>query len=225
MTNRNRTRSAASVGVALVAAITAVAAAGCGGDETRERAPAEAVRAGGGGAAAGDTAAPPETRALTEGLALWRANGFTMLVPERADIVPQTAQAPQTWAAILAGPGFVREVDGVQQPGPPTYRVDVATYDLPQGQTLETWVAARLAERGEAASSAAVTIPLAGEPALRTGAAPNEAGAASYWLERDGLIVEIRVEEEPESPLGGIQRHVQSLILSTFRWSEGPASP
>ena len=213
----------ASVGVVLVAAITAAVVA-CGGDETREGAPAEAVRAGR-GADAGDTAAAPETRASTEGLALWRANGFTMLVPERADIVPQTAQAPQTWAAILAGPGFVREVDGVQQPGPPTYRVDAATYDLPQGQTLETWVAARLAERGEAASSAAVTIPLAGEPALRTGAAPNEAGAASYWLERDGLVVEIRVEEEPESPLGAIQRHVQSLILSTFRWSEESSSP
>jgi hypothetical protein len=224
MTNRNRTRSVASVGVAIVAAITAAAAAGCGGDETREGTPAEAVHANR-DAEAGDTAAGPETRALTEGLALWRANGFTMLVPERADIVPQTAEAPETWAAILAGPGFVREVDGVQQPGPPTYRVDAATYDLPQGQTLETWVAARLAERGEAVSSAAITIPLAGEPALRTGAAPNEAGGTSYWLERNGRIVELRLEEEPESPLGGIQRHVQSLILSTFRWSEAPSSP
>ena len=119
----------------------------------------------------------------------------------------------------------MREVDGVQQPGPPTYRLDVATYDLPEGQTLETWVASRLAERGEAASSAAITIPLAGEPALRTGATPNEAGSASYWLERDGLVVEIRLDEEPESPLGGIQRHVQSLILSTFRWSERSSSP
>ena len=207
---------------ALLATMMAVAAAACARDETGEGAPDEAVRAG---ADAGDTAAAPETRALTEGLALWRANGFTMLVPERADIVPRTAEAPQTWAAILAGPGFVREVDGVQQPGPPTYRLDAATYDLPQGQTLETWVAGRLAERGEAASSAAVTIPLAGEPALRTGAGPNEAGAVSYWLERNGRIVELRLEEEPESPLGGIQRHVQSLILSTFRWSEESSSP
>lgn len=224
MTNRDRTRSAASVRVALVAAITAVVAAACARDETREGAPAEAVRVDR-GADAGDTAAAPETRALTEGLALWRANGFTMLVPERADIVPRPAQAPQTWAAILAGPGFVREVDGVRQPGPPTYRVDAATYDLPQGQTLETWVAGQLTERGEAASSAAITIPLAGEPALRTGAAPNEAGTASYWLERNGRIVELRLEEEPESPLGAIQRHVQSLILSTFRWSEETSSP
>ena len=222
MTNRKRKRSVASVRVALGAAIMATVVAACAGDETREGAPAEAVRAG---ADAGDTAAAPETRALTEGLALWRANGFTMLVPERADIVPRTAEAPQTWAAILAGPGFVREVDGVRQPGPPTYRVDAATYDLPQGQTLETWVAARLAERGEAASSAAVTIPLAGEPALRTGAGPNEAGAVSYWLERNGRIVDLRLEEEPESPLGAIQRHVQSLILSTFRWSEESSSP
>ena len=76
-----------------------------------------------------------------------------MLVPERADIVPRTPEAPETWAAILAGPGFVREVDGVQQPGPPAYRVDVATYDLPGTETLESWAAARLAERGEDATT------------------------------------------------------------------------
>jgi hypothetical protein len=201
-------------------ALAAIAILACGDSGAGDGAPAEAARAG----AAAVT--PPETRALTEGLALWRANGFTLLVPERADIVPRTAEAPQTWAAILAGPGFVREVDGVQQPGPPAYRVDVATYELPPGQTLETWVAARLVARGDsAAAGAGVTMPLAGEAALRTGAAPNEAGPVSYWLERDGIVVEFRLEEEPDSPLGGIQRHVQSLILSTFRWSGASATP
>jgi hypothetical protein len=68
-------------------------------------------------------------------------------------------------------------------------------------------------------------MPLAGEAALRTGAAPNEAGPVSYWLERDGMIVEFRLVEEPGSPLGGIQRHVQSLILSTFKWSGASATP
>jgi hypothetical protein len=52
-------------------------------------------------------------------------------------------------------------------------------------------------------------------------------GSASYWLERDGLVVELRLEEEPGSPLNGIQRHMQSLILATFRWSAqtGTATP
>ncbi|HEY7472949.1 MAG TPA: hypothetical protein VIE68_11440 [Gemmatimonadota bacterium] len=207
---------------ALLTAGVAFAALGfvtCRGGEAGDGAPAEAVRAG-----AGETV-PPETRSLTEGLAVWRANGFTLLVPERADIVPRTPQPPETWAAILAGPGFVRDVGGVQQPGPPAYRVDVATYDLPEGVTLESWVASRLAERGDSAAVAAGVMPLAGEAALRTGAAPSEEGPASYWLERDGRVVEFRLEEEPESPLGGIQRHVQSLILSTFRWSGETATP
>jgi hypothetical protein len=39
------------------------------------------------------------------------------------------------------------------------------------------------------------------------------------------MIVEFRLVEEPGSPLGGIQRHVQSLILSTFRWSGASATP
>jgi hypothetical protein len=54
---------------------------------------------------------------------------------------------------------------------------------------------------------------------VRTGAGPGETGPASYWLEREGQVVELRLDEEPESPLDGIQRHIQSLILSTFRWS------
>ena len=37
-------------------------------------------------------------------------------------------------------------------------------------------------------------------------------------------LVEFRLEEEPESPLAGIQRHMQSLILSTFRWSDAVAT-
>jgi hypothetical protein len=195
----------------LAAILTAVA---CDrGEEAPGAGPAESGRAE-------EPAAAPETRPLTDGLALWRADGFTLLVPERADIVPRTAQAPETWAAILAGPGFIREGEGGEpQPGPPAYRVDAATYAKPDTIELETWVAARLAERGENAAAPGVTIPLAGEPALRTGAAPNEAGPVSYWLERNGKVVEFRLEEEPESPLSGIQRHVQSLILSTFRWS------
>jgi hypothetical protein len=167
----------------------------------------------------------PETRPLTEGLALWRADGFTMLVPESADIVPRDPRPPETWAAILAGPGFLRQLEGgATQPGPPAYRVDVATYAKPDTTEFETWVAARLAERGQDAGVPAITVPLAGEPALRTGAAPNEEGPVSYWLEREGKIVEFRLEEEPESPLGAIQRHVQSLILSTFRWSGEPVA-
>lgn len=174
---------------------------------------------------AGEPAAAAETRALTEGLALWRADGFTMLVPQDADIVPQDPDPPATWATILAGPGFVQEGEGgVPQPGPPAYRVDAATYVKPDSVELEAWVAARLTERGEDAIEPAVTVPLAGEPALRTGVAPGAAGTTSYWLEREGKVVELRLEEEAESPLGAIQRHVQSLILSTFRWSESAAS-
>ena len=166
-------------------------------------------------------AARPETRALTDGLALWRADGFTLLVPEAADIVPQKPEPPETWTTILAGPGFVREVDGVTVPGPPAYRLDATTYAKPDTADLEGWVAARLSERGEE-SAAGVRVPLAGEPALRTGAPPGQEGATSYWLEREGKVVEFRLEEEPESPLGALQRHVQSLILSTFRWSGEP---
>jgi len=173
---------------------------------------------------AGEPEAAPETRALTEGLALWRGDGFTMLVPQDADIVPQDPDPPATWATILAGPGFLREGEGgVPQPGPPAYRVDAATYAKPDSVELEAWVTARLAERGEGAGGSAVIVPLAGERAFRTGAAPGAAGTASYWLEREGKVVELRLEEEPESPLAGIQRHVQSLILSTFRWSGEPA--
>ncbi|CAN5783360.1 hypothetical protein BH20GEM1_BH20GEM1_23180 [soil metagenome] len=157
-------------------------------------------------------------------VALWRADGFTMLVPEDADIVPRDPDPPATWAAILAGPGFVREGEGgVRQPGPPAYRVDAATYAKPDTAEIEAWVAARLAERGEAGGPG-VIVPLAGERAFRTGVAPGVAGAASYWLERQGKVIELRLEEEPESPLGGIQRHVQSLILSTFRWSGEPGA-
>jgi hypothetical protein len=170
-----------------------------------------------------ETAVPPpapETRPLTEGLAVWRADGFTLLVPEDADIVPRDADPPARWSAILAGPGFLQEgAGGAPQAGPPAYRVDLATYEKPDTIDLGEWVAARLGERGEVESAPPVTIPLAGEPAVRTGAAPGETGSTSYWLERDGLVVELRLEDEPESPLDGIQRHVQSLILSTFRWS------
>jgi hypothetical protein len=174
---------------------------------------------------AGEPAPAPETRALTEGLALWRADGFTMLVPLEADIVPQDPDPPATWSTIVAGPGFFQEgAGGVRQPGPPTYRVDAATYSKPDSLELGAWVAARLAERGEDTGEPGVVVPLAGERAFRTGVAPGAAGAASYWLERDGKVVELRLEEEPESPLGGIQRHVQSLILSTFRWSGSATS-
>lgn len=167
--------------------------------------------------------ATPDTRPLTEGLAMWRADGFTLLVPEDADIVPREVDPPARWSAILAGPGFLQEGEGgALQAGPPAYRVDVATYEKPDTLDLEEWVAARGGQRGEAGGTGPVTIPLAGEPAVRTGAGPGETGTASYWLERQGLVVELRLEEEPESPLDGIQRHVQSLILSTFRWSEEP---
>ncbi len=179
----------------------------CGRDDAQEAAP--------------DVADAPvtETRAYTEGLAVWRADGFTMLVPENADIVPTDPVAPATWAVIVAGPGFVREVDGQVLPGPPAYRLDAATYTKPDTVALEEWVAARLADRGESGAEAGITVALAGEPALRTGSAPGVAGTASYWLERDGKVVELRLEEEPQSPLLGIQRHIQSLILSTFRWA------
>jgi hypothetical protein len=169
-----------------------------------------------------DSAAEPEVRALTEGLAVWRADGFTMLVPDDADVVPTDPIAPATWAVIVAGPGFVREVDGITRPGPPAYRLDAATYTKPDTVALEDWVAARLEERGEAGGAAGTTVPLAGESALRTGSAPGLEGSASYWLERNGKVVELRLEEEPESPLSGIQRHIQSLMLSTFRWSGEP---
>lgn len=190
---------------------------------------------------AGDTAAEadsaagvPETRALTEGLALWRADGFTMLLPETADIVPRRREGDERWAAIVAGPGFVRQTeDGGTEPGPPAYRIDVATYDKPDTLELETWVAARSASAAgagmtnpgeESADPQAVTVALAGEPALRVGAASREPGPVSYWLERDGTVVEFRLVEEPESPLAGIQRHLQSLMLSTFRWSAAGAA-
>ena len=176
---------------------------------------AESERTG----APADSAAAPEVRATTEGLAVWRADGFTMLVPTDADVVPTDPDAPATWAVIVAGPGFVREVDGLRQPGPPAYRLDAATYAKPDTIDLEDWVAARLAERGETGGGAGITVALAGESALRTGSAPGLAGTASYWLERNGKVVELRLEEEPESPLSGIQRHIQSLMLSTFRWS------
>ena len=201
----------------LLAALIALSAA-CGeGDEAGEAAPE--------GADSGATAVAPETRPLTEGLAMWRADGFTLLVPETADIVPRQGEPPETWGAILAGPGFRRELEGGgSEPGPPAYRVDVATYAKPDSIALDAWVEARLAERGEDHGAPGVTVALAGEPALRTGASARESGPASYWLERDGRVVEFRLVEEPESPLGGIQRHVQSLILSTFRWSEPTAS-
>jgi hypothetical protein len=172
-----------------------------------------------GSAAPAESASGPEVRAMTEGLALWRADGFTMLVPDDADVVPTDPQPPAIWAVIVAGPGFVREVDGLRQPGPPAYRLDAATYAKPDTVALEEWVAARLAERGQTGGEAGITVALAGESALRTGSAPGIAGTASYWLERNGKIVELRLDEEPESPLSGIQRHIQSLMLSTFRWS------
>jgi hypothetical protein len=175
-----------------------------------------------GSAAPADSATGPEVRAMTEGLALWRADGFTMLVPDDADVVPTDPQPPATWAVIVAGPGFVREVDGLRQPGPPAYRLDAATYAKPDTVALEEWVAALLAERGQTGGEAGITVALAGESALRTGSAPGNAGTASYWLERNGKVVELRLDEEPESPLSGIQRHIQSLMLSTFRWSGEP---
>jgi hypothetical protein len=167
---------------------------------------------------------PVETRALTDGLALWRADGFTLLVPEAADIVRQDPVPPQTWSGILAGPGFIQEVDGETLPGPPAYRLDIATYAIPEGETLEGWVAELQATRNETVTTG-IRVPLAGESALRTGTPPGESGPATYWLERNGKVVEIRVTEEPERPLSGIQRHVQSLVLSTFRWSEASPTP
>ena len=201
----------------LLAALIALSGAACEGGGAGDTAPE--------GANIGETAAAPETRPLTEGLAVWRADGFTLLVPEAADIVPRQGEPPETWGAILAGPGFRRELEGGgTEPGPPAYRVDVATYAKPDSIALDAWVEARLTARGEDPGAPGVTVSLAGEPALRTGASARESGAASYWLERDGKVVEFRLVEEPESPLGGIQRHVQSLILSTFRWSEPAAS-
>jgi hypothetical protein len=196
----------------------ALAAAGC--ERGADGGPGEAARVRSG--AEESVRSEPETRALTEGLAVWRANGFTMLVPESADIVPRRTEPPATWGSILAGPGFVREVEGGREAGPPAYRLDATTYEKPDSIELEAWVAARLAERGEGAAPG-VTVAVAGEPALRTGATSREPGPASYWLERDGTVVEFRLTEEPESPLAGTQRHMQSLILSTFRWSEGRA--
>lgn len=166
-----------------------------------------------------DSVSPPEVRASTEGLAVWRADGFTMLVPDEADVVPVDPVAPATWAVIVAGPGFVREIDGRPMPGPPAYRLDAATYAKPDTIALEEWVAARLAERGQTGADPGITVALAGEAALRTGSAPGIEGTASYWLERNGKVVELRLDEEPESPLSGIQRHIQSLMLSTFQWS------
>lgn len=171
-----------------------------------------------------DSVPGPEVRALTDGLAVWRADGFTMLVPDDADVVPTEPQAPATWAVIVAGPGFVREVDGQRMPGPPAYRLDAATYAKPDTVELEAWVASRLAEREDTGAGESVTVGLAGEPALRTGTAPGIEGTASYWLERNGKVVELKLDEEPESPLSGIQRHIQSLMLSTFRWS-GDSEP
>lgn len=193
------------------AILLAVAAAACqrGPDTDRAGAPA-------------DSAAGPEVRAMTEGLALWRADGFTMLVPDDADVVPTDPQPPATWAVIVAGPGFVREVDGLRQPGPPAYRLDAATYAKPDTVALQDWVAALLAERGQPGGDTGITVALAGESALRTGSAPGNAGTASYWIERNGKVVELRLDEELESPLSGIQRHIQSLMLSTFRWSGDP---
>lgn len=195
--------------VILLAAISVVTAVGA-----CDR-PAETGQAG----ARVETTPGPDVRALTDGLAMWRADGFTMLVPDDADVVPTDPTAPATWAVIVAGPGFVREVDGLRQPGPPAYRLDAATYAKPDTVALEDWVAARLADRGEAGGATGITVPLAGESALRTGSAPGEVGSASYWLERNGKVVELKLDEEPESPLSGIQRHLQSLMLSTFRWS------
>lgn len=173
---------------------------------------------------AGPESGPAETRPLTEGLALWRADGFTLLVPEGADVVPRKPEASETWAGILAGPGFLREVDGATVPGPPAYRMDLVTYAKPDTASLEEWVAARLAERGEDAPPG-IRVPLAGEGALRTGAPPGEAGPTTYWLERGGKVVELRLAEEPESPLAGIQRHLLALVLSTFRWSGETSAP
>lgn len=201
-----------SFAILLAVAAAAVAACQRAADTDRAEAPA-------------DSATAPETRAMTEGLALWRADGFTMLVPDDADVVPTDPQPPATWAVIVAGPGFVREVDGVRRPGPPAYRLDAATYAKPDSAALQDWVAARLAERGQAGGEAGITVALAGEPALRTGTAPGIAGTASYWLERNGKVVELKLDEEPESPLSGIQRHIQSLMLSTFRWSGEPEAP
>jgi hypothetical protein len=176
-----------------------------------------------------DSSVAPEVRALTDGLAVWRADGFTMHVPDDADVVPTDPVAPATWAVIVAGPGFVREVDGRRMPGPPAYRLDAATYVKPDTVALEGWVAARLAERGQSSAEPGVTVALAGEAALRTGSPPGIEGTASYWLERNGKVVELKLDEEPESPLSGIQRHIQSLMLSTFEWSgessEAEASP
>jgi hypothetical protein len=195
----------------------ALAAAAC--ERDTDPGPGEAARVE--GEREGAAEAAPETRALTEGLAMWRANGFTMLVPESADILPRRTEPPATWGSILAGPGFVREVEGGREAGPPAYRLDATTYEKPDSIELEAWVVERLAERGEGEAGPGVTVAIAGEPALRTGAASREPGPASYWLERDGTVVEFRLTEEPESPLAGIQRHMQSLMLSTFRWSEG----
>ena len=204
-------------GSILLAATLVVA--GC--ERGRDGGPGEAARVGAGGTEGGQAA--PETRALTEGLAMWRANGFTMLVPESADILPRETEPPATWGSILAGPGFVREVEGGREAGPPAYRLDATTYEKPDSIDLEAWVAERLAERGESAAPG-VTVAVAGEPALRTGSSSREPGPASYWLEREGTVIEFRLTEEPESPLAGIQRHMQSLILSTFRWSDAVAS-
>lgn len=203
--------------LALLAVVPAAIAAACERPAGNERSETPA-----------DTMIAPEIRAMTDGLAVWRADGFTMLVPDDADVVPTDPEAPATWAVIVAGPGFVREVDGLRQPGPPAYRLDAATYAKRDTVDLAEWVAARLAERGETGGAAGVTVPVGGEPALRTGSAPGLAGTASYWLERNGKVVELRLEEEPESPLTGIQRHLQSLMLSTFRWSgesEAPEEP
>ena len=194
----------------LIAAVTAVTAAAC------DRAP-DSEQAG----APADSAAAPEIRAQTDGLAVWRADGFTMLVPEDADIVPTDPEAPAMWAVTVAGPGFVREVDGRIQPGPPAYRLDAATYAKPDTVALEEWVAARQSQRGEAGT----LVALAGEPALRTVSGSGLASTVTYWVERDGKIVELRLEQDPESPLSGIQRHIQSLMLSTFRWSGSPQEP
>jgi hypothetical protein len=198
----------------LIAALTAASAAACDSAPQRERAGAPA-----------DSAAAPEVRAQTDGLAVWRADGFTMLVPEDADIVPTDPDAPAMWAVTVAGPGFVREVDGGIQPGPPAYRLDAATYAKADSVALEEWVAALQSQRGEADGEAGTLVALAGEPALRTVYGSGLASTVTYWLERDGKIVELRLEEEPESPLSGIQRHIQSLMLSTFRWSGSTQEP
>ena len=190
----------------LLPCLLVVALVACGG-ETPEPGPDS-----------GPVEGPAETRPLTEGLAVWRADGFTLLVPEGADILPRKAEPPETWAGILAGPGVVQEIDGTRVPGPPAYRLDAATYEKPDSLALETWVAELRGDDG----AAGVRVALAGEPALRTGAPPGEEGLTSYWLERGGKVVELRLEPQPESPLDAIQRHLQSLVLSTFRWSPEP---